>query len=123
MRQILVVDDQPEVIELLCEILDPEEYAIQTASNGRQCIERIRRLPPDLIVLDWMMPGDIDGIDVLKTVKSHNGLKNIPVLMLSAKAQETDISTGLEAGADFFFTKPFSPIELLDAVENILQAQ
>ena len=120
MKRILVVDDQPEVLELLAEILDPEDYLTQTASSGRQSLERIRRLKPDLIILDWMMPGEMDGLDVLRALKGDQELKGIPVLMLSAKGQDADITTGLDAGADYFFTKPFSPIELLNKVEQIV---
>jgi DNA-binding response OmpR family regulator len=119
--KILVVDDNTQMRNLLRITFStyPQQYALFQAQNGREAIEIIKTERPEIIFLDVMMPGDIDGLDVCEFVKSSDEFKSSFVVLLSAKGQKQDIASGLEAGADKYITKPFSPITLLDVVTEI----
>ena len=121
MKKILIVDDQLEVRELVQVTLEIGDYQILTAENGRQAMEVAQREHPDIILLDIMMPGsDIDGLEACRRLKSDTDTNNITIVMLSAKGQEDDIEIGRAAGADDYFTKPFSPIALIEKVEEVM---
>ena len=119
---ILVVDDDPVIQKLLSVNFEMEGYRVITASDGIEGLERIRDDAPDLVLLDVMMPR-MDGLAVARQLKSDPATKKIPVLLLSAKAQSSDIHGGLDAGADDYVTKPFDPLELLDKVAALLGAR
>jgi CheY-like chemotaxis protein len=121
MKKILIVDDQIEVRELVQVTLEIGDYQILSAENGQQAIDIAKAEHPDIILLDIMMPGsDIDGLEACRRLKSDPVTADITIVMLSAKGQEVDIETGKFAGADDYFTKPFSPIALIEKVESVI---
>ncbi len=117
---ILIVDDEEDIIELIKYNLKNEGYDILTAFTGEQAIKIARQSLPDLIVLDLMLPG-IDGLEVTKFLKNSAQTKELPIVMLTAKGEESDIVTGLELGANDYISKPFSPKELLARIRAILR--
>ncbi len=119
---ILVVDDDPVIQKLLSVNFEMEGYRVVCASDGLEGLQRAVSEHPDLILLDVMMPR-MDGIAVVRELKSDPATAIIPVILLSAKAQATDVSGGLDAGADEYITKPFDPLELLDKVAALLGAR
>jgi two-component system phosphate regulon response regulator PhoB len=118
--KILVVDDEPDALELIEYNLLGAGYQVFTASNGNCALELARRHLPDLIVLDLMLP-EVSGIEVCKTLRRSPETADMPILMLTAKAEEIDRIIGLEVGADDYVTKPFSPRELILRIKNILR--
>jgi two-component system phosphate regulon response regulator PhoB len=118
--RILVVDDEPDLLELVRFQLTQAGFEVETARDGRQGLEAIRRRRPSLVVLDWMLP-DLSGPDVCRHVRSDPELRDLPILMLTAKAEEVDRVVGFELGADDYVTKPFSPRELALRVRAILR--
>lgn len=122
MKSILIADDRPETRELVRVTLSGEGFRILEASNGVQALEAARREKPDLLILDVMMPGGMDGYQVCKKIKSDAQTCSTVVLMLSAKNQAIDRETGLQCGADDYFTKPFSPLQLLDKIDRTLNS-
>ena len=117
--KILVVDDEPEAVELVEFNLKQSGYAVTTAGNGADALKKARSQSPDLIVLDVMLP-EMDGFEICKTLRLDPATARVPVLMLTAKAAEIDRVLGLELGADDYLTKPFSPRELLLRIKKIL---
>jgi two-component system phosphate regulon response regulator PhoB len=117
---ILVVDDEEDIRELVQLNLDREGYRVLTCESGEQALAVARSKTPDLIVLDLMLPG-IDGLEVCKRLKADAGLGQIPVVMLTAKGEESDIVAGLELGADDYITKPFSGKVLVARVRRLLR--
>lgn len=115
---LLIVDDIAEMRKLLRLTFSDGNYQIFEAQNGKEALNIILKKKPDIILLDIMMPGDIDGLAVCDFVKSST-LKNCRVILLTAKGQKEDLQKGLEVGADIYMTKPFSPIALLERVENM----
>ena len=121
MAKILIVDDQPEVRELVDVTLRIGEYTIWQAANGDQALTVAHAKHPDLILLDVMMPNSsIDGFEVCRRLKSDPATQNIYVVMLTARGQDTDLEMGRQVGADDYFTKPFSPLQLMNKVEELL---
>ncbi|MFH1238828.1 MAG: response regulator [bacterium] len=118
-EKILVVDDDPFIVNLIVYNLEQEGYNIIQATNGLEALEKARREKPDLIVLDIMLP-KMDGYKVSRILKFDINYKNIPVLMLTAKAQDVDKQTGMETGADVYMTKPFEPEALVKKVRDLL---
>jgi len=114
---ILVVDDEERLTSLLQAYLQQEGYRVVTAANGRQALAAVRREPPDLIVLDVMMP-EMDGIEFLRVLRAHH---STPVVLLTARVGDEDKIVGLELGADDYLTKPFRPRELLARVRAVLR--
>jgi DNA-binding response OmpR family regulator len=115
--KVLVIDDEPNVREIVQAYLEREGFEVQTASTGTMGLQYISDLEPQLIVLDVMLPG-IDGIEILKRIRPLN---RTPVLLLTARGEELDRVLGLELGADDYLTKPFSPRELVARVKAILR--
>ena len=115
-RRILVVDDEERMVRFIRMNLEHDGFQVMEAFNGKQAIDKLRDTP-DLILLDVMMP-DIDGFEVLETVRE---VSNVPVIMLTAKGEENDRVRGLELGADYYITKPFSPRELVGRVKAVLR--
>lgn len=118
--RILIVDDEPDALELISFNLRSAGFDISTAEDGEQALKMARSLQPDLILLDVMLP-EVDGLEVCKTVRRDPAIAGIPIIMLTAKAAEVDRVLGLELGADDYVTKPFSPRELVLRVKNMLK--
>ena len=118
---VLVVDDDPVIQKLLQVNFELEGYKVITASDGVEGLERARADLPDAIILDIMMP-KMNGLEVARALKASDDTKDIPVLLLSAKAQASDVAVGMEIGADDYVTKPFDPAELLERVGDLLKA-
>ena len=116
-RRILVVDDEERMVRFIRMNLEHDGFQVSEAFNGKQAIQKLRDVTPDLILLDVMMP-DLDGFEVLETVRE---ITNVPVIMLTAKGEEDDRVRGLELGADDYVTKPFSPRELVSRVKAVLR--
>jgi two-component system phosphate regulon response regulator PhoB len=121
MKKILIVDDQQEVRELVDVTLRIGDYVIWQAESGDQALATARSEHPDLILLDVMMPkSTFDGFEVCQQLKSDPTTKDIYIVMLTARGQEADVEMGKMVGADDYFTKPFSPLELMTKVEELL---
>ena len=105
---ILVVDDEEDILELVRYNLNKDGYIITCALTGEDALEKARSETFDLIILDLMLPG-IDGLEVTRKLKDNPKTRSVPVLMLTAKGEESDVVAGLELGADDYITKPFSP--------------
>jgi two-component system, OmpR family, phosphate regulon response regulator PhoB len=118
--RVLVVEDEPDIGALIAYQLRREGYQVETAGSGDQALSSIERSRPDLVVLDRMLPG-ISGDDVLRSLRRNAATESLPVLMLTAKREQEDRIQGLEAGADDYLTKPFSPRELVLRVRSILR--
>lgn len=121
MKKILIVDDKTEIRDLVETTLDMGDYELLQAENGRSAVEKAAEEKPDLIIMDVMMPGELDGLAATRKIKDLPGLKGCRIVMLTAKGQEIDREKGFEAGADDYFTKPFSPLDLIRKVEEILE--
>lgn len=120
MKKILIADDEENLRILVRTTLEDPDYQIIEATDGDEALRLIRQERPDVILLDWMMPG-MTGIEVLQAVKADAALASIPVIMLTAKAQAVDRERGLQMGALDYLFKPFSPLELLNIVERLLK--
>lgn len=120
MKKILVVDDQPEIRKLIRLTLN-KRYAVIEASNADEAYERIVAEPPDAVLLDIMMPGVMDGLDLCKKLKYEEGFWQLPVILLTARGQQKDREEGVGAGADLYLIKPFSPLELVRRLETLLE--
>ena len=116
---VLVVDDDPVIQKLLRVNFEMEGYHVLIASDGVEGLERARAERPDVVVLDIMMPR-MSGLDVARALKSDPATWDMPVLLLSAKAQEADLRAGDDTGADEYLTKPFDPLFLLQRVEGLI---
>jgi len=119
-EKILVVDDEKDILELIGFNLSNHGYSVETAVSGEDALELIKKNDYALVILDIMLPG-IDGLEICKKIKSDNQKTDVPVIMLTAKAEETDKVIGFEIGADHYVTKPFSPRELLAIVKSVLR--
>ncbi len=117
---IFAVDDEEDILELLRMNLEREGYKVTCIEAGEECVKKAREKIPDLILLDLMLPG-IDGLDVCKILKSESKTRHIPIIMITAKGEESDIVTGLELGADDYITKPFSMKVLMARVKSVLR--
>ena len=114
---ILVVDDEPKIVQLARDYLEKSGFRVLTSGDGQQALAITRQERPDLIVLDLMLPG-MDGLDVCRTIRRES---DVPIIMLTARAEETDQLIGLELGADDYITKPFSPRALVARVRALLR--
>lgn len=119
-HRILVVDDEPDILELTRFALVQEGFEVDTADTGEEALAQLRRTRPDLVVLDLMLP-DRPGTEVCRTMRSQEELADVPVIMLTARTDEVDRIVGFELGADDYVTKPFSPRELCLRVKAILR--
>ena len=117
---ILVVDDEPDAVELIEFNLKGAGYGIITAADGMEALKKAKAALPSLIILDLMLP-EVDGLEVCKILRRDPNTSGIPIIMLTAKAGEVDRVLGLELGADDYLTKPFSPRELVLRVKNLLR--
>ncbi len=118
--RILVVDDEPDLLELVRFHLTQEGFSVDTASTGEQALARIRHAAPDLLILDLLLP-DIQGTEICRRVRADASLRDMPIIMLTARSEEVDRVVGFELGADDYVTKPFSPRELTLRVRAVLR--
>lgn len=116
---ILVVDDDPVIVQLLQVNFEMEGFDVICAADGQEGVDRTRADRPDVVVSDVMMPR-MSGLELVAALKSDPDTASIPVLLLTAKAQQADVVSGLEHGADDYVTKPFEPLELVDRVNRLL---
>jgi two-component system, OmpR family, response regulator ResD len=121
-RSVLIVDDEPTIVEVVARYLDRAGYATRTAANGEQALQSAAEERPDLVVLDLMMPG-IDGLRVMRRLRDQGGRDpdRIGVILLTARGEESDRVVGLRLGADDYVVKPFSPVELVARVDAVLR--
>jgi DNA-binding response OmpR family regulator len=117
MKTILVVDDEPKIVQLARDYLQHAGFGVVTAPDGRSALDEVRRRRPDLVVLDLGLP-ELDGLDVTRAIRRDS---NLPIVMLTARDDEIDKLLGLELGADDYVTKPFSPRELVARVKAVLR--
>lgn len=119
-EKILVVEDEEDIQELIRYNLDKEGYHVFCAGSGEEALKVCRKEQPDLILLDIMLPA-MDGLQVCRTLKQDERTRDIPIIMLTAKGEETDIVTGLELGAEDYITKPFSPRIVIARIRSIFR--
>jgi len=123
LKCILCIEDEPEMIDLMRLILGRRGFEVKGATGGVEGLSKIRQDPPDLVLLDLMMP-DMDGWEVYQQMKADEKTKNIPVIVVTAKAQSIDKVLGLHiAKVDDYISKPFSPQELMSSVEKVLKSK
>ena len=120
MKKILIVEDQPDIRKLIRMTLEFEDYEIHEASDGATGLRVARSLKPDLMLLDVMMPGELDGLQVCHHIKNDPETQHIRVVLLTARGQARDREVGREAGADEYLVKPFSPLQLIETIERLL---
>ncbi len=118
--KILVIEDEQAVREMLFYALNKADFEVREAANGEIALDILKKYNIDLILLDWMLPGQA-GIEISKKLRSMPQTKNIPIIMLTAKSEESDKIMGLDSGADDYVTKPFSPNELIARIKAILR--
>lgn len=117
---ILIADDEPNQLELMSFNLESSGFSTIKARNGKDALQLIEDHSPDLVILDWMMPC-ISGIDLCRTLRSRSETKLLPIIILSARSEDSDKSLGLDTGADDYISKPFSPKELISRVNALLR--
>jgi two-component system phosphate regulon response regulator PhoB len=120
MQRLLVIEDESDIADLLRHVFSKEGFQVGVARDGAAALEALRREPPDLVVLDWMLP-ELSGIDVLKEMRARPETRMVPVIMLTARREEIDRVLGLELGADDYVTKPFSSRELVLRIRSLLK--
>jgi two-component system alkaline phosphatase synthesis response regulator PhoP len=118
-QTVLVVDDEPHIVEVVQDYLKQANYRVLTAQDGQTALTRHER--PDLVILDLMLPGSVDGLEVCRHMRQDRSLADVPIIMLTARSEETDRLIGLELGADDYVTKPFSPREVVARVKAVLR--
>lgn len=120
-KLVCIIDDEPDIVELVAHHLKKTGFTVKSYNDGLSfCADLKKGTAPDLIVLDLMLPG-MDGIEICKTIRSNEHTRSIPIVMLTAKTEETDRVLGLELGADDYISKPFSPRELVARVKAVLR--
>ena len=120
MERVLIVDDDPDIQRLVSYNLTQAGFEVATAETGRKALESVQKHPPDLIILDLMLP-DVDGMEVCRTLRQRENSRRIPIVMLTARGDEIDRVIGFELGADDYVMKPFSPRELVLRVKSIFR--
>jgi len=120
MKKILITDDSKEIRELVIATLEPEKYLVFEASDGAKAVALALLEKPDLVIMDIMLPGKINGIEATKIIKHNQATRNCVVLILTGTDDSKLKERGLRAGATDFFIKPFSPLELLEKIEAVL---
>ncbi len=116
MKKILIVDDHADIRKLIRMTLEFEEYEIHEAADGESAVEMAQAIDPDLVLLDVMMPGAFDGLEACRRIRALPALADVHVMLLSARGQARDREAGLQAGADAYLVKPFSPLQLIDCI-------
>ena len=119
-QHVLVVDDEEDLLELVRYNLSKDGYRVTCVASGEEALKAARKVPPDLIVLDLMLPGE-DGLTLCRELRAHSAHSDVPIIMLTARSEEVDRIVGLEVGADDYLAKPFNPRELLARIKSILR--
>lgn len=117
-KRVLIVDDQGDLRKLVRMTLEFGDYELHEAEDGRRALELVRSIAPDIVILDVMMPGTIDGYEVCRQIKDNEDTKSIYVILLTARGQVSDLDQGLAAGADDYLIKPFRPMELIELLRE-----
>src|ERR1700731_1886999 len=120
MKRILVIEDDKDIVELVRYNLEKDGFQVVASGDGATGLARVRKAPPDLLILDLMLP-KVAGLDICKEVRRDASLNRLPILILTAKGEEADRVVGLELGADDYVTKPFSPREFVARVKALLR--
>ena len=120
MNEILIADDEPNQIELMKFNLEKNGFLVRSAYNGKQALDMIYEKKPSVLIADWMMP-KMSGIELCRELRSNKDTKLLPIIMLSARSEDSDKSLGLDTGADDYISKPFSPIELVSRVKALIR--
>ena len=120
-KKILAVDDERSIVRLIQVNLERQGYQVVTAFDGKEALEKVESEHPDMLVLDVMMPY-MDGFEVLHALKKNPATRDIPIIMLTAKAQDADVARGWMTGAHAYLTKPFNPMELISFVKRIFKS-
>lgn len=120
-KKILAVDDERHIVRLVQVNLERAGYEVVTAFDGKDALEKVANEQPDLVVLDVMMPY-MDGFEVLQNLRKNPSTRELPVIMLTAKAQDADVFRGWQSGVDCYLTKPFNPMELISFVKRIFKS-
>lgn len=118
-KKILITDDQADIRKLLLMTLEFENFEIKEASNGEECLVVADRFIPDIVLLDVMMPGNLDGYQVCQYIKANPKTAHTKVILLTARGQAADLEQGKQVQADKYVVKPFSPLELIDLLETM----
>jgi len=118
-KRVLIVDDNIDLRTLVQMTLEYNDYEIHQAEDASQAMQLVKTVKPDIIILDIMMPGELDGIELCRIIKSSEETSATRVILLSAMGQKDDIARGIKAGADVYLTKPFSPLELIEKLKYI----
>jgi len=121
-KRILVVDDEMYIVNILEFTLAGEGWEVVSANNGEDALRKLLKIEPDLVILDVMMPW-IDGVEVCRAIKAREESSETPVVLLSAKDRDGDREKGMEAGADLYLTKPFSPARLVEEIRALMNPQ
>ncbi len=119
-ERILVVDDEDDILELISYNLEKEGYIVESVKTGERALSTAQTRVPDAVILDLMLPG-LDGVEVCRRLKADAKTRHVPVVMLTAKSEDTDVVSGLEVGADDYVTKPFSPKVLIARLRAVLR--
>ena len=122
MKRLLIVEDQADLRKLVRMMLEFEGYDLHEAVNGDEGLRKAVEILPDLILLDVMMPGELDGLAVCARVRAEPVLRQTRVVLMSARSQPADVEVGVRAGADAYLVKPFSPLRLIETIERLLPA-
>ena len=120
MNEILLADDEPNQIELMKFNLEKNGFLVRSAYNGKQALDMIYEKKPSVLIADWMMP-KMSGIELCRELRSDKDTKLLPIIMLSARSEDSDKSLGLDTGADDYISKPFSPMELVSRVKALIR--
>jgi CheY-like chemotaxis protein len=123
MKRVLIVEDQADIRKLIRMTLEFEPYEIHEAANGTDGLQMAIEVQPDLILLDVMMPGELDGLQVCTRVRALPALQATRVVLLTARGQTQDRDAGQKAGADEYLIKPFSPLQLIETIERLMPAE
>ena len=118
-QRILIVEDEESLLKLESILLTSKGYQVQGVANGKEALEAIKATPPDLVLLDIMLP-EIDGFEVCQRIKENEATKHIPVIMLTAKKSREDMSRGEKVGADWYITKPFKSAMVIETIQRFL---
>ena len=120
MNRLLIVEDQQDIRKLISMTLEFSDFEVHEAEDGSSGLQLVERVRPVIVLLDVMMPGELDGIQVCERIKKNPHTAHIKVVLLTARGQKTDLEIGKKAGCDAYLIKPFSPLQLIDTIEQLL---
>lgn len=120
MKRVLIVEDQADIRKLIRMTLEFEPFEIHEAADGAEGLRLAQAVQPDLMLLDVMMPGELDGLQVCQRVRAHPALQDVRIVLLTARGQVKDREAGQQAGADEYLIKPFSPLQLIETIERLV---